>query len=69
MRTPVYTKDGKHRIVSRPAEQWACQERRGEKGENRTKKVPHFDPWHDTHRDTTRSEAYRQLSAFGPIDD
>jgi len=64
MRTPVYTMDRKHRIVSRPAEQWACQTHEP-KGEPR----PDFDPWRDTHRNTSRSEAYRQLSAFGPIDD
>lgn len=70
MRAPVYTKDKQHRIVSRPAEQWACQEYRPKTDkQGYALRSPQHDPWHDTHRATARGEAYRQLSAYGPIDD
>lgn len=81
MRKPIYCEDQKHRVVSFPNGQWACQaykpepNRRGTfAGQNYRPKSssldqgqPHIDPWVNTQRPTTKDEALRQLALFGKI--
>ena len=61
MRTPVYTKDREHRIVSRPSDTWQCQTN------DRTGSSKEYDPWRNNHRPTSKIEALRQLAALGEI--
>jgi hypothetical protein len=65
MRTPTYTRDGRHRIVSMPNGQWEMQSAH-DKGKKDA--LPHNDGWDRPHRPTTREEAIRQLGNRGAIE-
>ena len=53
---------GEHgRVISAPNGLWQAQRFAGGKGVNATSKTPHYDPWENVGRPTSREEALKKI--------